>query len=318
MHRVGLWVGLVLCALGCLLSGCDTDRKGPKKTLAEREAERYAETSSKTLDAYQDVFERVANNIRDDTYEHKPCPTELSQTLDNGVWLNASTIALTESALRWFVETPRERTSSAEAPAPWSLGAEGYLNDFGLAAPDVAGPDGGRLAVLRKARMFERYGSADDRTVGLLSNDFIHRFDSEHRKAPQHVLLLRSVELVEPKAPSEIARTKDELKVDELGRDLQARKDPSEITSAFEEPPAHSETSFVGGRLRGVLEVYEASSGERLCGHAVSAKNSDAIESYYKGAQAVHDDLADSFVTAANQAFSAPLRKVHAPHETSP
>lgn len=317
--------------LACsLLLGCDSEPSS-SKSVSQTDQEKFEKDVLGVTNAYRDAFEAVAASLSKPAHPDSPCGDALPHKRPAEYWVGPTSIALTEDALQWFVSHPPTESSETEDVPAWAQGAVGYLNFAGFADHRVSSIDGARLRVLYDAVSLARYGEKDEhkfsiyktvRRPGMIVLTLGHKFKGEaSRSRPEYVLVLRDVTFARPKTPDEVPPSEDALKLAQIAKKHAPKPefgavDPEiEALLAGDESPTGSKGKFVGGALSGVLEVFDGATGEYVCGHRVSARNSTNFKSYYSGKQAVFDDLTENLMKDANKKFAHPVVRVYEPKE---
>lgn len=322
-------IALALCVLCAPLSGCDSDSR-PRESMADKEKREFEETLG-IVKGYRDAFVAVARSLSGPVHPDTPCPQELPHSRPEAYWVGPSSIALTEDALRWFVDNPAETSTDPETVPGWADGALGYLNFDGLADHRVTSIDGARLRVLYDAVSLARYGEKEKhafsiyetvRRPGMVSLTARQKFTSEvARNRPDYVVVLRDVSFKAPRTPEELPPSEDAVALSKLAKAHNADASAGPVDPELDALVNGAGTGpvnrggFVAGSIAGVMEIYDAETGAYVCGHRVAAQNSKNFKSYYGGKKAVFDNLADGLAKDANAKFSHPVVRVFEPKE---
>lgn len=322
-------IALALCVLCAWMSGCESDSR-PRESMADKEKREFQETLG-IVNAYRDAFVAVAESMAGPVHPDTSCPEALPHPRPETYWVGPTSIALTEDALRWFVDNPAATSSDPEMVPDWAEGALGYLNFDGLADHRVASIDAARLRVLYDAVSLARYGEKDEHTFsiyktvrrpGMVSLKARQKFTSDAaRSRPDYVLVLRDVSFKAPRTPEELPPSEDAVALSKLAKKHNAEASAGAIDAELdalvngESAGPVNRGGFVGGSIGGVMEIYDGKTGAYVCGHRVAAENSKNFKSYYTGKQAVFDNLADALAKDANAKFSHPVVRVSEPKE---
>lgn len=286
---------------------CDSSQDKPKTSLAEKDRAALLKKAQPIVDGHAAAFATVAGLLAAGEPTEQACPVEVAARLDGAPWADAPSIALSERALTWFVQSPAESTSDPQTEPPWAQGTEGMLNDEVLADRSRIGIDGARLWVLRELWLWMRHGPTQERLTAVLESQVVHKFTASDPPGPPFVVLVRDLAVVEPQLPTGPKKANPEAgSIEALKAEVKARDKQASPTLRID-AAAVAKRSFVGGTMSGWVEVYEVATGRRLCGHRVEAKSSERIQSPSSRDQAVPRDLAQEFVRAANAAFAHPV-----------